>query len=404
MLARPACALALLLLAPPVRGAGEIVLGMSAAFTGPSRGLGIEMYRGAMAYFTEVNRAGGVHGNKIVLRAYDDEYQPGPALTNTRALIQKDKVFLLFGFVGTPTTTRVLPLLKRHEKDNVFLFCPFTGAEPLRSGPYAPFVVNLRASYRDETAGLVDAFVKIGRKRIAVFYQIDAYGRSGWDGTRRALARHGLKMCAEATYRRGARFSDSMTRPVEILLAGKPDAIICVGAYAACAAFVRDARDAGWKGPIANVSFVGSENLLAQLEAHGKEKERDYATGLINTQVVPSYAESDLPAIKLYRDLMKKHAPRAPALAGAYEPLEQSFTSLEGFLGARLVVEVLKAMGPNPRRDKLRQAIKSEKGFDLGLGTRVYFGGKKPGLDRVYFTVVEKGRFVPLTDWKRWRP
>jgi branched-chain amino acid transport system substrate-binding protein len=404
--ARLACATAgLLALAAPA-GAAEVVVGMSAAFTGPSRGLGIEMYRGAMACFAEANSAAGPRGRKIVLKAYDDRYEPGPALANTRKLIAEDKAFLLFGYVGTPTITRALPLLKLHEKDKVFLFCPFTGAELLRQGPYAPFVFNLRAGYRDETAELVDAFVKLKRKRIAVFYQIDAYGRSGWDGVRRALARRGLKMCAEATYRRGARFSDDMGAQVKILMAGQPDAVICVGAYAACAAFVRDARDAGLKGPIANLSFVGSESLLALLAALEKDTGRDYTSGLVNTQVVPSYAEEKLPAVKLYRETMKRHAPKPPAdlVTEPYQTLEHSFTSLEGFLAARLVVQVLDKLGPEPKRDRLRAAVEAEAGFDLGLGRRVRFGGKKPGLGRVYFTVVEKGRFVPLADWKRWQP
>src|SRR5262249_32854771 len=108
--ARLACALAALVALTAPGRAGDIVLGMSAAFTGPSRGLGIEMYRGAMACFAEVNRQGGVHGNKIVLKAYDDGYNPAPALANTRTLLQDDHVFLLFGYVATPTTHRRPPV------------------------------------------------------------------------------------------------------------------------------------------------------------------------------------------------------------------------------------------------------------------------------------------------------
>lgn len=176
----PALLYALLL---PASAAGEdIVIGMSAAFRGPSRGLGIELYRGSMAYFEEVNRNGGVHGRRLVLKAYDDGYNPLPAIANTVRLLERDNAFVLFDYVGTPTVTRVLPLLKIHEGESAFLFCPFTGAEPLRRPPYDQYVFNLRASYYEETAGLVDHFIAVGRKRIAVFYQIDAYGRNGWGG------------------------------------------------------------------------------------------------------------------------------------------------------------------------------------------------------------------------------
>src|ERR1700722_11443578 len=106
--------------------AEDIVLGTSAAFSGPSKGLGIELYRGSMAYFDHINRQGGIHGRKIVIKAYDDGYNPPPAIDNTIHLIEKDQVLLLFNYVGTPTTVGCLPLLKLHREQSVLLFCPFT--------------------------------------------------------------------------------------------------------------------------------------------------------------------------------------------------------------------------------------------------------------------------------------
>ena len=142
----------------------EILIGMSAAFEGAAQGLGIELYRGSMAYIEEINQAGGVHGRQIVIRSYDDGYNPTPAIENTIKLVEEDDVFLLFDYVGTPTVTRVLPLLSRYKDKSIHLFFPFTGAQPQREPPYDEFVFNLRASYRQETAGLVDNFVKLNRK------------------------------------------------------------------------------------------------------------------------------------------------------------------------------------------------------------------------------------------------
>ena len=216
------------LFGPGARGApvsdSEILLGMSAAFSGPSRGLGIELYRGAQACFEEVNREGGVFGRSVRLRTYDDGYQPDPSVKNTMTLMLEDDVFGLFGYVGTPTVTRVLPMLKKFQDRNILLFFPFTGAQPQREPPYGEFAFNLRASYRQETGGLVDNFVRVGRRRIAVFYQADAYGRSGWAGVRTALAQHSERLAGEATYRRGSQFTSTMRRQVEILKAASPDA------------------------------------------------------------------------------------------------------------------------------------------------------------------------------------
>jgi branched-chain amino acid transport system substrate-binding protein len=394
-----------------------IIVGMSAAFRGQSRGLGIELYRGSMAYFDQVNADGGVYGRTIVVKAYDDGYNPTPAIENTVRLVEQDHAFVLFDYVGTPTVTRVLPLLKGYRDRHVFLFCPFTGADPMRRPPYGDFVFNFRASYAEETAGLVENFVKIGRKKIAVFYQIDAYGRNGWDGVRKALDKQTppLRMAAEATYRRGAKFTDPMKEQVGILREADPDAVICVGAYAACAAFIRDARDAGWDVPIANVSFVGSENLLALVRDAADHAGKDadfYTRRLVNSQVVPSYHRDELDAVKEYRVLMDKYQkdhPDPPDVAEAdYKPLEYSFVSLEGFLNAKLLVKVLTEAGPDLAPDKVKNAAeKNVHDFDLGLDTeaKVTFGpDKHQGQHQVYFTVVQDGRFVRLTDWEKLAP
>jgi branched-chain amino acid transport system substrate-binding protein len=395
-------------LLPPTRAEAEdLALGMSAAFKGPSGALGSELYRGAMAYFEDVNRSGGVHGRHIVIKAYDDGYNPGPAIENTVRLVEQDKVFLLFGYVGTPTVTRTLPLLKRYDDRSVLLFFPYTGAEPQRQPPYGDKVFNLRASYSQETAGLVNNFVKIGRKKIAVFYQIDAYGRSGWEGVRKALTRHGLPMTGEATYRRGATFTDSLGQQVDILRKSGCDAVISVGAYAACAAFVRDARDAGWDVPIANVSFVGSESLLALLLESGKANNKDYTLNLLNSQVVPSYHDTTIPAVRLYRELMERYDSMSPGALReeSFRPPPYSFASFEGFLNAKLLVEILRKMEPPLAPQRLRKVVESFDNVDLGIGVPISFGpAKHQGLDQVYYTVVTEGRFVTVTNWERWRP
>ena len=391
--------------APGKASDGRIVVGTSAAFAGPSKGLGIELYRGAMAYIDQVNGSGGVNGKKIEVKAYDDGYDPTPAIEKTIKLVEEDDVFLLTGYVGTPTVTRVLPLLKRYSDRNVSLFFPFTGAQPQRETPYDEFVFNLRASYRQETEGLVDNFVALGRKKIAVFYQADAYGRSVWDGVKRALAKHGLKIAGEATYLRGTPYSASLKSQVDVLRKVEPDAMISIGSYAACASFIRDARDAGWDIPVANVSIVGSESLLELLLTSGKAKGKDYTSNLINSQVVPSYEDASLPAVRDYRELMDRYNPMPPAdlMREDYQPLKHSFVSFEGYLNARVLVEVLKGVTDTSDRANARKSAESIRNLDIGLDAPVGFGPQKhQGLDQVYYTTVNDGRFVPIGDWRQW--
>jgi ABC-type branched-subunit amino acid transport system substrate-binding protein len=379
---------------------------MSAAFSGPSRGLGIELYRGSQAYLQAINEAGGVHGQKLWILALDDGYNPDRAIDNTLRFIAEGRVLLLMNYVGTPTVTRILPLLRKNEDRNFFLFFPFTGAQPQRQPPYQEYVFNLRASYREETAGLVENFLKIGRKKIGIFYQIDAYGRSGWDGVRRALSAAGLKMVAESTYRRGARFAESMKTQVEILRKAGAEAVISVGSYEPCAAFIRDARDAGWNVPIANVSFVGSENLASTLLEHGRQNGRDYTLDLINSQVVPSYEDTSLPAVQEYRSLMSKYDPKPPVelLKETYSPLPYTFVSLEGFLNAKLLVSLLKSKDGIPSRARLKHVMENLGPIDLGIDSPALFSSQDhQGLHTIYYTTLKNEIFVPLTDWSRWK-
>jgi ABC-type branched-subunit amino acid transport system substrate-binding protein len=395
----------------PAEGAGaggpgvtarEIRIGMSAAFKGTAAGLGTEFYRGAQAYYDEVNARGGVYSRLLTVVGLDDNYEPLPCVKNTIQLLEKESVFFLSNYVGTPTLTRALPVMKRYAEQQVVLVGNFTGAQPQREPPYVDQVFNIRASYRQEMAALVDRFWQLGARHIGVYSQADAYGRSGTDGVSRALAARGARIAAETTYQRGARFEDDMSPAVNALRRAGVDAVLCTGAYQGCGAFVRTARDLGWNVPISNVSFVGSDAMLRLLVQHGKATGRDYTRALVNSQVVPSYDDVALPGVVEYRALMDRHNPAVPAALRdeRYLPQRYSFISLEGYVNARVVVEALRRAGPNPTRAGLRQALESLRGFDVGIGAALTFGPERhQGLDSVYFTRVDGERWVPITDW-----
>jgi branched-chain amino acid transport system substrate-binding protein len=386
----------------PGIAAREIRIGMSAAFKGTAAGLGTEFYRGAQAYYDDVNARGGLFGRMLTVLGLDDNYEPLPCVRNTIHLLEKESVFFLSNYVGTPTLTRALPVIKRYADQHIMLVGNFTGAQPQREAPYVEHVFNIRASYRQEMAALVDRFWQLGARRLGVYSQADAYGRSGTDGVARALAARGARLAAETTYQRGTTFEDDVTPAVTALRKAGVDAVLCTGAYQGCGAFVRTARDLGWTVPISNVSFVGSDAMLRLLVQHGKGQGRDYTRALVNSQVVPSYDDVSLPGVVEYRALMERHNPAVPAALrdDTYVPQRHSFISLEGYLNARVVVEALRRAGPQPTRIGFRQALESLKSFDLGIGAALTFGPERhQGLDSVYFTRVDGERWVPITDW-----
>jgi ABC-type branched-subunit amino acid transport system substrate-binding protein len=367
----------------------SIKVGERSAFSGPSEGLGVELWRGASAAFQEANEAGGVFGRHIDYVIADDAYDADKAELATTQLVERDRAFVLFGGVGTPTIARALPVVLKHfASDGLVYFANFTGAQLQREPPYDKVVFNIRASYREETKAMVDAFVAVGRKRIGVFIQDDAYGASGRDGVERALAGRRLKIAATTRYPRGQTYETSTAVQVKALRAAGVQAIVAVGAYQACAALIRDARKAGLTVPIHNVSFVGADQMLELLadEPNAAQLMRN----IVVTQVVPAPSDTALPVVREYRAAMDRFNPVVPRgmTELTYRPRSPySFGSLEGYLNAKALLAVLTKAGQDLSRKSFLDAAESMGRFDLGVGVTAELSPTRhQALDKVWFT------------------
>jgi ABC-type branched-subunit amino acid transport system substrate-binding protein len=325
----------------------KIILGQSAAFTGPAAELGIQFNQGARIWLDQLNAQGGVAGKTVEIMNLDDGYEPDRCAANTQKLIAED-VFALFGYIGTPTSLAALPLVT---KAQVPFIAPFTGAMGLRE-PFNKQVFHLRASYNDETALIVRQLTNLGLKKIAVFYQNDAYGKAGLDGVTLALGKQELKPVAQATVERN---SVDVAAAVKTLVAAAPDAVVQISAYKSCAAFIRAARQAGYGGTFYNVSFVGTQALADELGKDG--------AGVVVSQVVPSPYSSARPIAREFAEAVKKVGGKA----------QVNFSSMEGYLAARLLTEGLKRAGSRTNsREGLIQGLESLGSQNLG-GFQVNF-------------------------------
>lgn len=378
-----------------------ITVGMSAALTGASAALGVEYYRGAQAYLSEANAAGGVYGRVVQINLKDDAYEPARTLTNTLEFLDEG-VLCLFNYVGTPTLERALPLIKTYDADDLILLGNLTGAQVQREDPYVSQVYNVRPSYYQEMRVLTLGLWGAGVRSFGVFYQSDSFGRNGVDGVALALRERDAKIAAEATYRRGASFDTDMTLAAQHLRDAGVEAVLTTGSYAACGAFIRAARDIGWEVPVTNVSFVGADALLALLKEAGADGR--YTRKLVVTQVVPNLTSTDIVLVQEYRAAMEKYNPALPeGLGGDYTPQLLSFVGLEGYINARVLVEGLKLTGLVPDRENFRDTM-SNFNTEVGLGVSVNFTGTgnnalHQGLNTIYPTLVENGQWAALTDW-----
>jgi len=349
---------------------GSITLGMSAPFSGPNGAYGKEMKEGALAYFSQLNAAGGINGRKVELIAIDDAYETDKTVTNTRKLIDEDKVFALMAFYGSSPTTEAMKVFSAAK---VPLVGTISGAGNLRA-PVNRYMFHLRASYADETEAIVNHLVALGISQIAVFYQNDGFGKSGKDGVVAALARHKLKPVAEGSVERNSLQVDSA---VARIAKAKPQAVIMATLYKPTAEFVRQFRKAGLAPQFSTLSPVGADLLVGELgtrEAHG--------IGI--SQVMPFPWDDSQPLTREYHK-----AVRAFAKHGNY-----SYYGLEGFLNAKLMAEAIRKTGREPTREKLVATLETGN-FDLGGYKVGYTPGNHNGSRFVDLTVLARdGRIL----------
>jgi len=352
--------------------ADRIVFGQSAAFSGPAQELGQNMRLGIEAAFQEVNEQGGVHGRLLELTSLDDGYEPEAAAINTRQLIEEEDVFALIGAVGTPTSRSAAPVAEEH---GVPYIGPFTGAAFLRDAERLGTVINLRASYNQETEEMVARLTEdLGITRIAVMYQDDSFGRAGYNGAQAALQRRDMAPAAIGIYQRN---TTSVKSGLLDLRSGNPEAVIIIGAYEPVAALIAWSRHVGFDPVFITISFVGSNALARELGRSG--------TGVFVTQVVPSPTDSTNPTAAAYLRALFAHKPAATP----------GFVSFEGYLAGRMAIASLEGCGRDVSRVCLADSLRRAGTLDLdGFELRYDDAGDNQGSDTVFLTVIgQDGRY-----------
>ena len=354
-----------------------ILFGQSAAFTGPAAELGTGMRLGIQAAFDEVNRNGGVNGRLLELTSVDDEYEPEMAIANTIHLINEEEGCALIGAVGTPTSRSAVPII---EDAGVPYIAPFTGANFLRDAKLNS-VVNLRASYFQETAEMVARLIDdLGIERIAILHQDDSFGRAGYQGVSLALAQRSMEPVAIGVYPRN---TTAVKTALLDLRHGEPEAIILVGAHEPVAALISWAKYIGMDPVFMTISFVGTNTLAQELGSNGE--------GVYITQVVPYPMDDTTPVVRRYRRALSAYDPEAVP----------GFVSFEGYLAGRLAIAGLEGCGEEVDRVCFLESLRGADVIDIDGFQLRYGRGDNQGSDTVFLTVIgEDGLVHPVTSLK----
>jgi len=358
--------LSLYLFSLPRKTWDPITLGASLPLNGINKELGQEVLEGANAYFQEINAQGGIDHIPLQLIHYDDKYEPQNTLKNTQKLINEDQVFALFGFVGTPTTKKILPII-----EGIPFIAPYTGASFLRDGTHSN-IVNFRSSYDEEIENIVQYLHQTKHiTRFAVFYQNDDYGISGYNATIKALDQRRLTLVAEGTYKRNTLSIRHALHEIEV---ASPEAIILVGAYKPSARFIKKWRKLYTNKTIfAPISFVNANALIEELHGNGEN--------IYFSLTVPSYDNRSLEVAHEYRKILHHYYPNA----------KPSYASFESFLAAKTVVKALKEIEGGITQEKFLTKLKHLSPDAIGQIPIAYEHTQL--LNRVYLSIFKEGKF-----------
>ncbi|MFN4275391.1 MAG: ABC transporter substrate-binding protein [Ferrovibrio sp.] len=363
--------------AQSVRGVtrSEIVIGMHTDLSGPAASYGVSSSNAMRLKFEELNAQGGVHGRKIRLIVEDHQYQVPRAVQAANKLINRDKIFLMAGALGTPHNNAVFP---EQFKAGVPNLAPLTAARSM-SEPFHPLKFQTFSSYYDHIrAGIKYLVEKNGRKKICTLYQDTDFGKEILEATQDQAKAMNMQVVETAT---NTPIATDFTAQIAKLRAAGCDLV-------AMGSIVRDAivpyataRKMGWT----DVDFVAQSASFDQIvaSAPGGSTEGLY----VGAGTVMPYRDTATGAVAAWWDAYKAKYGSDPNIGAVY-----------GHNIADLIITALDRAGKDVTTEKFLKGLEGISGYrDIFGGPVISFGPQKhQGTTEVLFFQIQKGRFVQI--------
>jgi ABC-type branched-subunit amino acid transport system substrate-binding protein len=343
-----AAAAVIALVAATLARAQDLLVGQVSSQTSPVTGINAKgLYAGFTVYLEHINSQGGVNGRKVRLVNKDDGVQTPKMLELTREFAADKNVVALAAYQNSGGMAALA-------KENTVaelgfaMIAPFQGDKAIVGSPnWYPF----RSGYPDEVAAMVKEAAFQQKKRVAIVYQSATFGPTIAKLAKELAVKQNVNIVLEIMIEsvQNDKIDQSVKEAVVAIAKADPDAILLLMGGRAAPLTVKTIKES----PAQDAQIYAMSILPAQeaFKAAG-----DKARGIVITQAVPFPFSATIPVVSQYQKLMKQYAPN--------EAL--SFTSLEGFIAAKITVEAIKRAGPNPTRDKVLKALNNMGQLDLG--------------------------------------
>lgn len=351
--------------AEPGVTADRILIGQAASTTSPVVGGSVkEQIAGANVYFSMVNAKGGIYGRKIELKVVDDDFNPKKTPVVVKQLIDVDKVFALFMIRGAAHVEACLPILA---KDRVPLVAPSTGAITLHR-PVQRYVFNVRAKFQDEVSRAINQMATTGITSMGMFYADDSFGQDALDGFKTAMNARGLQPSLVQPFKRPMT---DISANVQAFLKAAPQAVFVIGTGGEAVKFIKEMKKGGSTSQFITLSTNAAQSFINALGPDGR--------GVIITQVVPATSSGGMSIVHEYELMAKEQGVRT------------TDAGMEGFMGAKVLVEGLRRAGRDLTRERLVNALETFNGYDLGGIVISYGPTDHTGSDFVEMSIISEG-------------
>jgi branched-chain amino acid transport system substrate-binding protein len=365
--ARVLLGFALFALLLPTLARAEILIGQSIPRTGSLALFGEAIVKGVEAYVDRVNASGGVRGEKLRLIILDDGGDAKRSVENAKKLSEQGAIALFGSIEGGPCTA-LLPVAV--EKKLPLVAC-MAGAPQLRD-PFNAYAFPVRAAHLSEFEVLLRYASQHGLKRLAFVHSDSETGRLHLANVTRLAKKYDVALVAPIAFAGKADVEDIAKR----IVAAGADSVLNHGGYAMYAELLKSVRANKSGATFLAVNSGGQQ--MAQLMGSA-------AAGVVMSQVVPYPWSRGTKIQREYQDDLKRRHPSEPV----------GFSSMEGYLSAKLLVEALRRAGPKPTREKLRTAMQKMGRVDLGGFEVMYSSDRHEGSNFVDITLIQpNGTFL----------
>lgn len=358
--------------AAPIRKtefANDLVIGQSLPLSGAAATSSQQARLGVDVYFAHINALGGVHGAKIRHVVLDDGDVVEAVVRNARQFIDIERAVALVDFSNTEAVEQ---LQKQNilTGANVALVGLSGGSESVRLQAQSN-VFHIRAGYADESENLVSHLATLGVRRVAVFRKDDRLGRDGLAGVKTALTKRNLKLEGDIVFNSG---NGAVASAVRAFVASDPEAIVLMAGSGTVAAFAKQYRESGGKAHLLCVSDVDNADVL-------KLAGVKVVQGMSFSRVVPHPFSGDRLVVREYQSLLLRYGPMDAV---------PSYSGLESFISAKVLVEALRRSGPNPSSSEVVSSLEQLGDFDVGGFHVNYSKTRRSGSRYVDFTILDR--------------